>query len=217
MIGTVVFDMDGVIIDSEPIHYSIQNQMYKELGIDVSHEEYMSFVGKSVKNMWQQLNRKHSLVLDIDYLIKTEMEKYTAYLREIPNLEPIAGVTDLIEDLYHNKFRLVLASSATFASINTVLEIFKIQNYFSHKVSGAELEYSKPHPEIFQVAARLSQSAANQCIVIEDTMNGVLAAKAAKMKCIGFKNPNSGNQDLSKADKIIANMHELNSQVLAKF
>jgi beta-phosphoglucomutase-like phosphatase (HAD superfamily) len=92
-----------------------------------------------------------------------------------------------------------------------------MEHFFSHRVSGAELEHFKPHPEIFQVASRLAQVSPCQCLVIEDSMNGVLAAKAVKMKCIGFRNPKSGDQDLSKADRIIDNIQDLNLRVLLSF
>jgi beta-phosphoglucomutase-like phosphatase (HAD superfamily) len=112
-------------------------------------------------------------------------------------------------EFHTSGFKLLLASSSPHIEIDTVLEKFKLVDYFSTRVSGTELPQSKPHPGIFIKAADLIKVAPSHCLVIEDAENGVIAAKAAGMKCTGFSNPNSGKQNLGMADKIISSFKEL--------
>ena len=209
IIETVIFDMDGVIIDSEPIHRELQGQLFQKHNISLGPEEYQTYIGRSSKNMWQELIEKFSLLVTVEEILEQDRDLYHKRLRCEPDLGPIPGVSELIQALHGEQVNLILASSSTLESIHLVLELFKLAHFFDHKVSGADLKFSKPHPEIFKVAAGLANSDSNRCLVIEDSSHGVTAAKRADMKCIGFQNPNSGNQDLTSADLIIHNFNEL--------
>jgi len=217
MIRTVIFDMDGVIIDSEPIHFKMENEMFRELRIAIPYEEHCSFVGTSSQNMWQIIVKKYDLNVDVKELVKKQHALYMAYLLNEKDLRPIPGVVELIEDLYHGGFGLVLASSSYREVIEVVLSKFYLSNYFTARISGTELANSKPHPEIFIQSAKLANSQPAECIVIEDSQNGITSAKAAGMKCIGFDNPNSGVQDLRKADLVIHSFDELNAERIRAF
>jgi len=217
MIQTVIFDMDGVIIDSEPVYFDIDKQMFEELNIAVSFEEHCSYVGTSSQNMWNAIITKHGIAEQPAELMRKEYSLYLEHLANAKDLQPIDGVVELIHELYKNNFKLVLASSSQMASIDIVLNKFKLDELFIAKVSGSELAHSKPHPEIFLRSARLIKSDPSECIVIEDSKNGVTAAKAAGMKCIGFLNPNSGNQDLKNADLVIHSFGELNADIVKGF
>jgi len=201
--------MDGVIIDSEPIHRDLQAQKFKELGITISAEQYQGFVGTSAKNMWQQLIQEHKLDISLEALLEADIIVYRDYLLAQTGLQPIEGIVPLLDQLRELEFQMLLASSATPQSIQTVMDLFDLHDYFQHKVSGATLSHSKPHPEIFEVTARLGKVAVEQCVVIEDSTNGIKAAKAAGMKCIGFQNPQSGEQDLSQADWVVEAISEI--------
>jgi len=217
MIQTVIFDMDGVIIDSEPVYFEIDKQMFEELNIAVSFEEHCSYVGTSSQNMWNAIITKHGVAEQPAELMRKEYSLYLEHLANAKDLQPIDGVVELIHELYKDNFKLVLASSSQMASIDIVLNKFKLDELFIAKVSGSELAHSKPHPEIFLRSARLIKSDPSECIVIEDSKNGVTAAKAAGMKCIGFLNPNSGNQDLKNADLVIHSFGELNADIVEGF
>ena len=209
MIETVIFDMDGVIIDSEPIHQELQYQLFQLYNIHLEPGEYQTFIGRSSKNMWQELIDRYSLPVTIDQVLQQDRNLYHARLKTEPGLSPIPGIPDLIENLKREKIKLVLASSSSMSSIDLVLELFQLAPYFEHRVSGADLKFSKPHPEIFEVAAGISHSRVDHCLVIEDSNHGVTAAKRARMKCVGFRNPNSGNQDLSEADLVVDDIRTL--------
>jgi len=210
MIQTVIFDMDGVIIDSEPIYFAIEKQMFEELEIDIPFAEHCSFVGTSSKNMWQAITSQYGILQRSDELIQKEYRFYMEHLLNSSDLHPIDGVTELIKDFYENNFKLVIASSSRKEIIDIVLERFQLSDYFIATVSGAGLSLSKPHPEIFLYSAKLANSYPAECLVIEDSENGITAAKAAGMKCIGYQNQNSGNQNLTEADIIIKSFNEVN-------
>lgn len=201
MITCVIFDMDGVIIDSEPIYFRVEKQLFKEVGLELTREEHSTYVGRS--DLWHSVKEKYSLDIDPEAITSEEKRRYLDILKTSFDGAPIEGVSDLIQSLENRGIELVLASSSEMKNIELVLTKFNLINYFDRRISGAELPTSKPHPEIFEKAATMAQTLPQNCLVIEDSANGVKAAKAANMKCVGYKNQNSGNQDLSAADWII--------------
>ncbi len=209
----VIFDMDGVIIDSEPIHYKVNQKLYEELEIEVSKEEYNNFIGISNTDHWNHLKEKYNLTDSIEDLIDKQNNQNVKHLQGSDE-EPILGIVQLLEDLEINNIKIGLASSSSLRYIKAVTEKFAIDDYFSIMVSGENMDRGKPHPDIFLEAAdRLGVDTAN-CVVIEDSEHGVQAAKSAGMKCIGFINPNSGNQDLSLADSLVDSMKKVTVNML---
>jgi HAD superfamily hydrolase (TIGR01509 family) len=124
------------------------------------------------------------------------------------------GVKDLIVDLYHNGIQLVVASSSEMEIINKVFERFNLNQYFTHKVSGNDFPESKPNPTIFLKAAELAQTPVENCIVIEDSTNGIKAANAANIFCVGYESLHSQMQDYSTADLVINHFNELNFDLI---
>lgn len=203
IIETIIFDMDGVIIDSEPIHMMIERELFNEFGLKVSEKEHQSYVGASSNQLWSAMVKKESLNISPQKLSDLKDKRYLEYLKKVKLLNPMAGVKEVIEQLHKAKMGLAIASSASRIEIEYILKKLELRSYFTCMVSGAELERSKPDPEIFLRVSSLIKTSPEKCCVVEDSRNGVLAAKSAGMKCIGFKNPNSGNQDLSRSDVIL--------------
>jgi len=216
MFKSIIFDMDGVIIDSEPVHFEVEKRLLKDLGVAISDEECHSFVGTANKEMWLHIKDKYKLDESVEELVEVERTTYMDYLRSQENLKPIPGVAELIEELYRKKVKVVVASSASVKNIEIVTRMFNLERFFEVKVSGDEVNKGKPAPDTFLYAAKTIGAEPEECIVIEDSKNGVKAAKSAGMRCIGFKNPNSGRQDLSSADIIINSFSEINYQKLRK-
>jgi HAD superfamily hydrolase (TIGR01509 family) len=214
MVNTVIFDMDGVIVDTEPVHYYAYHQHFKELEIEVPDEVYGTFTGFSTKNTYQKLKELFSLPHEVDALILSKREFFNNAFDEKADLELLPGVRNLIEDLYNNGIQLVLASSASRVTIGKIFDRFSLHRYFTHIVSGEEFPQSKPHPAIFIKAAELSGSPVNECIVIEDSTNGIMAARAAGIFCVGYKSENSLLQELSVADMTINHFDELNADIV---
>jgi len=215
MIQTVIFDMDGVIVDTEPVHHYVYNQHFKQLNITVSPELYASFTGFSTKNTFEKLKAEFNIEHDIESLIETKRNLFNDAFDHKEDLYLLDGVEDLIKELHAKGMQLVLASSSATVTINRVFNRFGLHKYFSHIVSGEDFPQSKPHPAIFIKAAELSQTPVENCIVIEDSTNGILAANAAGIYCIGYDSVNSKLQDYSKADKVIRNFSELSFEVIS--
>src|SRR5690554_4337617 len=213
----VLFDMDGVIVDTEPLHRKSYFRMFEDFGIDVSESLYNSFTGQATLPICRTLCQHFELSNQAENLVATK-RKHFKYLFENDNdLALLDGVHDLITDYYNNDLTLVLASSASMLNIDRIFERFDLNRYFKAKISGADLRASKPHPEIFIKAAELSEKPKANCMVIEDSTNGITAANAAGIYCVGFKSPNSTNQDYSKADKVISDFGEIKYANLIRF
>lgn len=217
MVQCVIFDMDGVIIDSEPIHQECERRMFGLLGIDISNEEHNSLVGATDETMWSTLGKMHHLPISITEAIQLKKSLYLEYLKRETHIEPLPYVNKLIANFYEHGFLLAVASSSPHEQIDFILKKFELKRYFHTIVSGEDVKEGKPHPEIFLKAARAVGVPPCSCAVIEDSYNGVTAAKKAGMICIGFINPNSGTQDLSKADIIISSFKELAINILHNF
>lgn len=210
MIKTVIFDMDGVIVDTEPVHHYAYNEHFKQLNIDVSPEMYASFTGNSTKNIFERIKEQFNLEEDVQTLVETKRNLFNDAFDSKEDLYLLDGVEDLIKDLYTNGMQLVLASSSATVTINRIFNRFGLYKYFTHIVSGEDFPKSKPHPAIFLKAAELSQTPVENCIVIEDSTNGIKAANAAGIYCIGYDSFHSKMQDYSLADKVIKDFKELN-------
>ncbi|MDI1304830.1 MAG: HAD family hydrolase [bacterium] len=209
MIQTVIFDMDGVIVDTEPVHRYAYFKQFDELDIAVTEDLYTSFTGNSTRNIFQKLKEKFNLEHDVEDLILRKRSIFNDAFDSKEDLELLEGVENLIKELHENGIQLILASSASKVTIERVFRRFKLHEYFTHVVSGEDFPKSKPHPAIFEHAASLSIAPKENCIVIEDSTNGIKASKAAGIFCVGYNSIHSKDQDLSEADVVINHFNEL--------
>jgi HAD superfamily hydrolase (TIGR01509 family) len=203
MIKTVIFDMDGVIINSEPLHQKAYQMMFKEFNLNVSDELYSSFTGMATYPICEKLCAVFSLNYTSKLLVESKRKHFKSLFENGHEFKLIDGVLKLIQHYKQNGITLVLASSASMANINMIFKKFSLDQYFKAKISGADLKASKPHPEIFEKASKLSGHPKNKCLVIEDATNGIIAAKSAGIFCVAFDGGHSKNQDYSKADIVI--------------
>jgi HAD superfamily hydrolase (TIGR01509 family) len=214
MITTVIFDMDGVLVNSEPLHHEVSLVQFEQLNIEVTNEIFATFTGNSNKMIYQKIKDRFQLDHEIEDLIAAKNKLFIEAFDKKEDLHLMSGVKDLIVDLYNNGMQLVVASSSEMEIINKVFERFDLDKYFTHKVSGNDFPESKPNPSIFLKATELAQTPAGNCIIIEDSTNGIKAAKAAGIYCIAYKSEGVDTQDQSLADTVIYDYRELNYQII---
>lgn len=218
MLQTVIFDMDGVIVDTEPVHRYAYFQHFDELGIDVSEDMYTSFTGFSTKNTYQKVKDHFQLNQEVADLVLRKRAIFNESFDTKPDLELIDGVRKLIVDLHQQDIELILGSSASKSTINRVFNRFELFPYFTHIVSGEDFPQSKPNPAIFNHAASLAKmNHKAHCLVIEDSTNGIKAANAAGIKVLGYKSQHSKQQDYSTADFVVESFLDVDTRELCRF
>ena len=212
-IKCVIFDMDGVIIDSEEIHKKAYYETFNALNVEVSDTLYKSFTGSSTINAFQRLVAHFNLKNDPEKLVLDKRRRYVNFFENDPNLNLVAGVEEIIKYFYKKGIVLILASSSAMINIDRVFNRFNLNIYFTAKVSGADLKESKPNPEIFNKAAILGNIPKENCVVIEDSDNGIMAANDANIFVFGYANKLSEGQTLENADFVINNFNELKQYI----
>jgi len=205
----IIFDMDGVLVDSEPHHYDAEDIIFDTMGIHVSKKMRDSFTGISNDIMWQTIKDHLSLETHVNDL-KTEAEKIRLkYFKNIKDLQAIEGAKELLKKLRISGTAAALASSSTLDLIELMLDRIGLTRYFPHRVSGEEVQCGKPAPDIFLEAAHRLGLEPSSCCVIEDSYNGVKAAKDAGMTVYAFRGGNDNTQDLSGADKTFTSFKDI--------
>ena len=214
MLRAVIFDMDGVTIDSQPYHFAVEEKIFRELGVAVTEEESHSFVGMAGDRMWLYVKNKFGLRQSLKVLVEYDNRIRIDYFASLAKVTPIPGIVDLLDELSRNNIKIALASSSSVEVIEIFISKSGLKHYFQQIISGDFVEKGKPEPDIFlHTASAIGENPAD-CVVIEDSANGVKAAKLAGMKCIGFRNTNSGDQDLSLSDMVIDDFTKLTVSII---
>ena len=205
----ILFDMDGVLINTETMCYQVWKDIFAELGIEINMDIYKCCIGTSddvlMESVWRNCG--------VDFRGRTDLMA----LQEQRKLQQIAahgvpaipGTAETLVTLQARGYRMAVASASPAFHIRLCLEKVGLLPYFEVFFSGEEVERTKPAPDVFLAAAAALGADPGDCTVVEDSRNGTLAAQAAGMRCIGFVNPDSGDQDLSAADVLIHRFSEL--------
>ena len=204
----IIFDMDGVLLDSEPMHQDIIYETFQLEGIPFDKAYIQTLTGMSAFPMWEKVKHDAQRSESVEELIKFHRDYFFKRLPEV-KVPLVPHVKDVLEKFKNEGKHLSLASSSGRKLIDIFTQQTNIAHYFEVIMSGDDVKYSKPNPEIFLKVAQWYGLPATQFTVIEDSTNGVKAAKSAGMQCVGFQNPLSGGQDLSQADLLIHSMQEL--------
>lgn len=207
--------MDGVIVDTEPVHRYAYHAHFAELGIDISEHVYNSFTGHSTKNTYERIKELYGVEGEVNDLVLRKRFLFNESFDTKPDLELIDGVRELIVGLHESGVELIIGSSASKSTINRVFKRFELYPYFTHIVSGEDFPKSKPDPAIFLSAASLAVcSDKEHCVVIEDSTNGIKAANAAGIRVIGYKSENSKQQDYTGADYIVRDFRDISAKYI---
>jgi HAD superfamily hydrolase (TIGR01509 family) len=205
MIKAVIFDMDGVVVDTGLTHNLAEQRVLGDIGIRMTIDEIRKYAGQPAEAWFKEVLRKHNKSANVDELVKKKHDIMYAMLEdEIP---VIPGFLGLFESLKKNRIKVALASGSQRRFIDFILSRLKIK--FDVTISYEDISSFKPDPGLFLAASKKLRIEHSNCLVIEDAYFGVIAAKKAGMKCVGLINKNSGKQDLSEADLIIDDLNKL--------
>jgi len=204
----IIFDMDGVLLDSEPMHQEIIYETFQLKGIPFDKAYIQTLTGMSAFPMWEKVKRDARRTESVEELMQFHRDYFFKRLPEM-KVPLVPHVKEVLEKFKNEGKHLSLASSSGRKLIDIFTQQTNIAHYFEVIMSGDDVQYSKPNPEIFLKVAQWYHLPATQFTVIEDSTNGVKAAKSANMQCIALQNPLSGGQDLSQADSVIHSMQEL--------
>ena len=209
----VIFDMDGVLVDSEPFICKAACMMFAERGVVVKPEDFEEFVGTGEDRYIGGVAEKYSHTVDIAQVKK---RTYDIYLEIIVGaLKPLPGVFDFIEDCKSKGIKLAVASSADLRKVKGNLEEIGLPlDSFDAVMTGDDVTNKKPAPDIFILAAQKIGLEACDCLVVEDAVTGVEAAKAAGSKCLGIMSSFSKDQ-LAQADYFAKDLASIEDDVLA--
>ena len=185
-ISAIIFDNDGVLVDSEAIHVAVERELLGEMGLHYDHATYMSrFVGLSNKDFHAALARDHEAQLGLPFPqdFRTRLDARVWPRMEV-ELLALPGIQDLVE---HFSGAIAVASSAQVSRLTQKLELTGLRDLFSpHIFSSDHVANGKPAPDLFLHAAAQIKVAPKQCLVVEDSVNGIRAASAAGMLPVGF-------------------------------
>jgi beta-phosphoglucomutase family hydrolase len=211
-VRALIFDMDGVLVDSEPLHLLAYQELFSVHSIEYTEAHNQEFLGCKDIAMAHILVERWSLPYTPEQLVQNKETILARLLKSDAQIRP--GVKKLLEEARALKIPCAVASSATLPTIQLVVDVLGIRQYFHHLSSGDEVEHGKPAPDVFLLAAKRLGVSPEHCLVIEDTANGIKAAKAAGMFCIAIPCDATRHQDHSQADMNLASLEEVSLKSL---
>ena len=215
MLKAVLFDLDGTLVDSEPLHTEAVLRLLRDRSVDLKASDLDRFIGISSSVMWGEMRERFGFAEPVESLKSLQHRANVEMLEDSESIL-IPGVLPLLRDLRDRGIRSAVASSSTRDYIETVLSKYELDSLFDVVVSGEEVPRGKPRPDVFLRAAELLGVEPGSCVVIEDSDNGLTAAREAGIRSIGFRNPNSGRQALSLADRIVDDIREVSVALLQR-
>nr|WP_147663077.1 HAD family phosphatase [Candidatus Prometheoarchaeum syntrophicum]QEE16198.1 putative HAD-hydrolase [Candidatus Prometheoarchaeum syntrophicum] len=212
----LIFDCDGVLVDSEPFSCGTWNVILKDLyNIDIG-TNYNAILGKNLRDAAEYYSKKYNLPFDDGTLSKlTQLKEDTYYRIAKGKLNPIPGVNRIIQDAKKLNLKIAVASSGSINKIHFNLSQARLNNEFQNILSADDVKHAKPSPDIFLKAMSLMKVEPSKCIIIEDSVSGIRAAKSSGAFTIGLAST-FPVENLYEADLIIENYNELDLFLLLK-
>ncbi len=215
MLKAVIFDMDGVLIDSEPLHAKAAVMALARFQISISMEYCYRFIGTTTRHMYETTIEDYHLQASLEDLLAADKE-CKDYLIRTEGYPAIPHVCRLVREIHDTGLLTAVASSSTMEEIRTNTAAIGISDCFDLFVSGTQVPNPKPAPDIFLKAAADLGVLPEETVIIEDSSFGIRAGKTAGAACVGFANPNSGRQDLSMADLVVEGFEEVDVTLLTQ-
>jgi len=211
-IKAILFDMDGVIVDSEPLHFEAHKKALAQFGIELTLEDYMKFgVSAGDEALYEKMSELFGVLINKSEISKIKKQFYREIFNEKGKMIP--GVLEALRT-FSKKYKLAVVSSGSMNAIEFVLEKLDIKNYFNLIVCGEDAKRAKPFPDLYLKAIELLSLEKESCVAIEDSETGIAAAKDAGIKCIAIPNEFTKNQDVSRADMILSSIKEVDEKII---
>jgi len=203
----VVFDMDGVLLDSEPLHHEVLNGVLADEGKSLTFDDYRPYIGTTLEYTWSDIIRRYALRGPLDeYILRYDEHILDAYRR---HSVAVPGARALLDLLRERGVRRAVASSSRTDWVETALTTMNIRGAFELIVTGDMVTQSKPDPEIYLLAAQRLALAPTACLAIEDSPKGVAAAHAAGMTVIGVRTAYTAHLPLDGAAVIVDSLADI--------
>ena len=196
----VIWDMDGVIADTAPYHLKAWQEVFQKRGVTFTEENFRHSFGQRNDTIIRDILGESTSKTVIDAISRDKERKFRNTVRQ--NIKPLPGVIELIKSLAPHGFKLALASSAPIENIKLLTKSLVIDNCFHAVVSGSDVTEGKPSPQVFLLAAQRLGVEPRNCVVIEDAIAGITAAKRAGMYCLAVTNTHP-NLSLKEADLVV--------------
>jgi HAD superfamily hydrolase (TIGR01509 family) len=214
----VIFDMDGVLVDSEPWHYNIETILFKKLGLDVSEELHHTYLGTAGDLMYSDLKQRFDIPMSLEELIKWDEEYRIDIFSQMSDIKPNPGIPELLKELKFNNIKTGVATSSVPGIVDIILKKCGINSYFDTIVTTDMAGKSKPAPDVYLLTSRIIGVSPSNCVVFEDSFNGVRAAKSASMYCIAYQADNQTHiMNISEADCLIHNFKDINLELIRQY
>jgi len=210
MIQAVIFDFDGVLLDTSDQLYQGYKKVFTRLNIDYKKEQFNENYGLKTKEHFKKVLSENNIRISNEELNKLVEERDIFYRGICNNLELLPGARKLLYELKNKNIKLGVASSTSRGNLNFFLPKLGLQDYFDHILAGNEVTRGKPHPEIYLTICDHLNIKPSYCVGIEDTDKGINALKSANMKAVAVTLTNRKKYDFSKADLIVRSLEELN-------
>jgi beta-phosphoglucomutase family hydrolase len=208
----VLWDLDGVIADTGPYHFRAWQDVFRQKGVDFTEEDFKRQFGQRNDTIIRTTLGASLTQEEVDIIANEKEQNYRR--RVARNIRPLPGAIELIKSLRENGIKEAIASSAPMENIRLILRGLAIEDCFQAIVYGREVTEGKPSPQVFLLAARKLGIRPGNCMVIEDAVAGVAAAKKAGMKCVAVTNSHPRNS-LKKADLVVDTLEKVSVSDLA--
>ena len=209
-----IFDMDGLMIDSEHLQWLATNAALAPYSVRIEEAQWAGMIGRRALEILTEIKSKHGLDASVEELLSEKNKAYRELIRR--DVPVMSGLYKAIDNCRQAGLRMALASSSILQDITLVLNSLRLASVFEVIVSGDEVTHGKPDPEIFLAAARLLEIDPANCLVLEDTTHGVEAAKAAGMVCVAVPNNFAREQDFRRADVVLHSLDDLDLNLLTE-